>query len=194
VLPWNIISQVITITIPIIGHHLPDPAFSTSYAPSSHDVRVVNYVVPINPRVNGLVTEVPIEPNRPIKKGEILFKMDPVPYEIEVTELRGPDRPAQGAADTAEAGVRSMEEQLKAATGKKEATSANSKLARLRVGAVQGTRRDRRRQPFRLRTGPGGCRQPRKAELASDCSPARRRFGEKLGPRHPRANRMKSPM
>ena len=27
------------------------------------------------------MTEVPIEPNRPIKKGDVLFKIDPVPFE-----------------------------------------------------------------------------------------------------------------
>src|SRR5512139_1109470 len=82
-LPWNITSQVITVTIPIIGLTVLILCLNV-YAPSSHDVRVVNYVVPINPRVAGLVTEVPIEPNRPIKKGEVLFRIDRTPYEIAV--------------------------------------------------------------------------------------------------------------
>ena len=51
-LPWNITSQVITVTIPIIGITALI-LFLNIYAPSSHDVRVVNYVVPINPRVAG---------------------------------------------------------------------------------------------------------------------------------------------
>ena len=41
-LPWNIVSQVITITIPIIGIACLI-LFLNIYAPSSHDVRVVNY-------------------------------------------------------------------------------------------------------------------------------------------------------
>src|SRR3954447_2569764 len=78
-LPWNIVSQVIVITLPIIGLTAMILILNM-VAPSSHDVRVVNYVVPINPPVRRLVTEVPIEPNRPIKKGDVLFKIDPTPY------------------------------------------------------------------------------------------------------------------
>ena len=82
-LPWNFISQVIVVAIPIFGLAILILLLNI-VAPSSHDVRVVNYVVPINPPVRGLVTEVPIEPNRPIKKGDVLFKVDPVPFEIEI--------------------------------------------------------------------------------------------------------------
>src|SRR5512137_1044966 len=82
-LPWNFVSQVIVVTIPIVGLTLLILILNI-VAPSSHDVRVINYVVPVNPRVSGLVTEVPIEPNRPIKKGDVLFKLDPVPYQLEV--------------------------------------------------------------------------------------------------------------
>ncbi|MGC2047085.1 MAG: biotin/lipoyl-binding protein [Gallionella sp.] len=82
-LPWNFVSQVIVVTLPIVGLTALI-LFLNIVAPSSHDVRVVNYVVPINTNVRGLVTEVPIEPNRPIKKGDVLFKIDPVPFELEV--------------------------------------------------------------------------------------------------------------
>src|SRR6188768_4164120 len=82
-LPWNIVSQVIVITLPIFGLTALI-LFLNIVAPSSHDVRVINYVVPINPPVRGLVTEVPIEPNRPIKKGDVLFKIDPTPFTLEV--------------------------------------------------------------------------------------------------------------
>src|SRR6185369_9522599 len=82
-LPWNIVSQVIVVTLPIIGLTALILLLNV-VAPSSHDVRVINYVVPINPRVPGLVIDVPIEPNRPVKKGDVLFKIDPTPYEIAV--------------------------------------------------------------------------------------------------------------
>ena len=79
-LPWNIVSQVITITIPIIGLTLLI-LFLNIVAPSSHDVRVVNYNVQVIPQVAGRVIEVPVEANRPVKKGDLLFKIDPVPFE-----------------------------------------------------------------------------------------------------------------
>ncbi|MBE2894067.1 HlyD family secretion protein [Spirabiliibacterium falconis] len=43
---------------------------------------------PIIPSVNGRVIEVNIKPNEPIKKGDILFKIDPVPYQAEVDQKR----------------------------------------------------------------------------------------------------------
>src|SRR6186713_2574481 len=86
-LPWNIVSQVIVITLPIIGIAALILILNI-VAPSSHDVRVINYVVAVNPRVNGLVVEVPIEPNRPIRKGDVLFRIDPRPYEIEIDGLK----------------------------------------------------------------------------------------------------------
>ena len=111
-LPWNIVTQVITITIPIVGLTILILCLNI-VAPSSHDVRVVNYVVPINPPVRGLVTEVPIEPNRPIKKGDVLFKVDPVPFEI--------------AVKNGEANVLSLRKQLKSTQANSAAIA--SKLA-----------------------------------------------------------------
>src|SRR6187397_2513394 len=57
------------------------------FAPTTSDVRVVKYVVPIVPGVRGRVTEVPVENNRPVKKGDVLFKIDLTPYQSEVTSL-----------------------------------------------------------------------------------------------------------
>ena len=94
-LPWNIVSQVIVITLPIFGLTATILILNI-VAPSSHDVRVVNYVVPVVPRVTGRVTEVPIEPNRPIKKGDVLFKIDPTPFKFQVDSLE-----AKLAADRA---------------------------------------------------------------------------------------------
>src|SRR3954451_24449571 len=82
-LPWSITSQVIVVTIPIIALTVL-VLFMNIVAPSSHDVRAMNYVIPIVPRVTGQVSEVPIEPNLPIKKGDVLFKLDPVPFQAAV--------------------------------------------------------------------------------------------------------------
>src|SRR6187551_2015768 len=103
-LPWNIVSQVIVITLPIFGLTALI-LFLNIFAPSSHDVRVINYVVPVVPRVTGRVTEVPVEPNRPIKKGDVLFKIDPVPFEA--------------ASKAAEATLQGAKDQLNNATNKK---------------------------------------------------------------------------
>ncbi len=58
------------------------------YHPSSDDGRLYAPVVQIVPQVRGVVIEVPVEANKPVKKGDILFKIDPRPYQIEVDRLR----------------------------------------------------------------------------------------------------------
>ena len=131
-LPWNIVTQVITITLPIIGIAMLI-LFLNIVAPSSHDVRVVNYVVPINPPVRGLVTEVPIEPNRPIRKGDVLFKVDPEPYEIAVQNFEAQIVRLNAQLVTAEANSRNFEEQLKSAAGQSQAIDSQLTLARLRL-------------------------------------------------------------
>jgi multidrug resistance efflux pump len=117
-LPWNITSQVIVVTIPIIMLTVLI-LFMNICAPSSSDVRAQNYVIPIVPRVTGQVTEVPIEPNRPIKKGDVLFKIDPVPFEA--------------AEKAAEATLRGAQDQLNNATNKKASLTPRIDLAKKRV-------------------------------------------------------------
>ena len=62
------------------------------FAPTTTDVRVVKYVVPVVSQVRGRVIEVPVENNRPVKKGDVLFRIDPTPYENEVQVARSAAR------------------------------------------------------------------------------------------------------
>ncbi len=48
---------------------------------------VVRNSVQIVPNVAGEVTEVPVEPNKPLKAGDVLFKIDPVPYQAQVDAI-----------------------------------------------------------------------------------------------------------
>ena len=121
------------------------------FAPTTTDVRVVNYVVPVVSQVRGRVVEVPVENNRPVKKGDVLFKIDPTPFENEVRSLeaRLASEEARVGADRAKlvelqarlAGVdtqeRELNEQLKTATSQVGAVNASLALAQKRV--VQNT-------------------------------------------------------
>jgi multidrug resistance efflux pump len=131
-LPWNIVSQVITVTLPIIGLTVLILLLNI-VAPSSHDVRVINYVVPINTRVPGMVTEVPVEPNRPVKKGDVLFKIDRTPFELEVRNIEAQIAQLKVQLITAQASSRNLEESVRAATGQKEAINSRLALARRRM-------------------------------------------------------------
>src|SRR5688572_23232002 len=102
-------------------------------APSSHDVRAMNYVIPVVPRVTGQVTEVPIEPNRPIKKGDVLFKIDRVPFEASMRAAEAKLSEAKVSLVTAEATQRGLEDQLKNAAAKKAALTPRIDLSKKRV-------------------------------------------------------------
>lgn len=57
--------------------------------PYSREARLYFYTTPVYPRVNGRLIEVPVEPNTPLAKGDILFRFDPRPFENDVTSIRG---------------------------------------------------------------------------------------------------------
>jgi multidrug resistance efflux pump len=117
-------------------------------APTTTDVRVVRYVVPVVSQVRGRVVAVPVENNRPVKRGDVLFKIDPTPFQNEVQSLAarlaseeakvGADRARlsemQARLANAESGERQLREQLNEATNRAAALSASLALAQKRVG------------------------------------------------------------
>ena len=62
-------------------------------------MRVIKYVrANIVPQVRGRVIEVPVEEgNRPVKKGDVLFRIDPTPYQLQVNALEAQLANAQGS-------------------------------------------------------------------------------------------------
>jgi multidrug resistance efflux pump len=117
-LPWNIFSQVTVVIIPIVG--LATLVLTLNVvAPSSADVRVFRYTVPIVSQVRGRVIDVPIqEGNVPVRKGDVLFRIDPTPYQLQVNTL-------QAQLANAVAQQKELEESLKGAKAKvTESTSA----------------------------------------------------------------------
>ena len=124
-LPWNTTSQVIVAIIPVVGLTALVLLLNV-VAPSSADVRVIKYVVQLMPQVKGRVIEVPVEGNKLYKKGEVLFRIDPTPYELDVKSLEAQLADAEGQA-------KKLREQLKSVAGNTGAIKARQELARLRV-------------------------------------------------------------
>ncbi len=135
-LPWNITSQVISATIPIVGLTIL-VLFLNIDAPSSTDVRVMNYVLPINPRVAGKVIEVPVEPNRPVKKGDVLFRLDPTPFEIQLRAAEANADALKAQLISATANQRNLSQQLKEAVSRRGVVTTQLSLARRRVSDFQ---------------------------------------------------------
>lgn len=57
--------------------------------PQTFDANVFQRVVQIAPRISqpGRVIEVPVVPNTPVKAGDVLFRIDPRPYQLEIDRL-----------------------------------------------------------------------------------------------------------
>jgi multidrug resistance efflux pump len=126
-LPWNIVSQVTVVIIPIVGLAALILLLNV-FAPSSSDVRVYKYTIPVVSQVRGRVIEVPVvEGNVLVKKGDVLFRVDPTPYQLDVNTLE-----AQLA--NAQAQQRELEEQAK---------GAKAKVAEARSAIAQATSRTR---------------------------------------------------
>jgi multidrug resistance efflux pump len=138
-LPWTTPWKVTVVIIPIVGMSATILTLNV-VAPSSADVRVIKYVVQVIPQVRGRVIEVPVEPNRLVKKGALLFKIDPTQYQNELNASKAKlaadeAKLAQAAANVvdASAGARQLQEQLKSASGQVGALQPRLDLARLRV-------------------------------------------------------------
>jgi multidrug resistance efflux pump len=145
-LPWTTSWKVAVAIFPIVCI-VAMLLLLNIFAPTTTDVRVVNYIVPVVSQVRGRVIEVPIENNRPVKKGDVLFRIDPTPYENEVhsLEARLASDEARVVADQAklresqaklaDAGTseRQLTEQLKEATGQVTSVTASFNLAQNRV-------------------------------------------------------------
>lgn len=50
--------------------------------------KVDGYVVPITPQVSGYVTDVPVELNQLVEEGDLLIRIDPLPYQLAVNSAR----------------------------------------------------------------------------------------------------------
>ncbi|HLX24172.1 MAG TPA: HlyD family secretion protein [Usitatibacter sp.] len=128
-LPWNIYSQVTVVIIPIVALTVMILTLNV-VAPSSSDLRVYKYTIPIVSQVKGRVIEVAVEEgNRPVKKGDVLFRIDPTPYQLQVNTLT-----AQLAS--AQAQQRELEEQLKGANASVASSKSAIAQATARVSEV----------------------------------------------------------
>ncbi len=139
-LPWNTTSQVIVVIIPIVGIAALILLLNI-YAPSSADVRVYKFTIPVVSQVKGRVLEVPVEEgNRLVKKGDVLFRIDPLPYQLDVNVLEAQlanaeasQRELEASAAGAKAKVSESRSAIAQATGRVKEVEAKLALARLRV-------------------------------------------------------------
>lgn len=117
---WGVVSAIIfahVLLVFLIGMRFQ--------APYSTDLRVVQHTIQIVPRLEHptLLTEILVEPNEPVKKGQPLFRFDRRTYEYAV-------RQAEAALAAARQNVLILKADLDAAVPEVARTQAQHKLAK----------------------------------------------------------------
>ena len=90
--------------------------------PFTKNARIYFAVTPVLPTVRGRVIEVPVKENAPLKEGDVLFRIDPKPYEYVVEQKRA-------ALAEAEQNVRQLKASLDQAAAATEKANAQFALA-----------------------------------------------------------------
>jgi multidrug resistance efflux pump len=127
-LPWNWTWKTITavlgacLLLAVVG--------LLNYFTPSGRIAVMGRVVEITPNVSGRVVEIVVEPNRLVEQGTPLFRIDPVPYEIEVGRL-------EAVLVETEVGVKQMEASLKEAEANTRALRAELELAQMKARDIE---------------------------------------------------------
>lgn len=88
--------------------------------PFSADGRIYFYATPVNPTVNGQVVEVPVTPNSPVKKGDVLFRLDPRPFEYAVRRRKAALAAAEQSVLEQKAALKAAEASVQAATASRD--------------------------------------------------------------------------
>ncbi|MGF1700425.1 HlyD family secretion protein [Photobacterium makurazakiensis] len=106
---------------------------------------------PIVPGVRGKVIDVPVNANDPIKKGDMLFKVDPTPYEAEVTLLRATLAEAKQTVLGLEAAYKAAQASTAKAMAERTRTLTEFKRYEkgFKRGAFTASEVDNRRQFYR---------------------------------------------
>jgi multidrug resistance efflux pump len=90
--------------------------------PFTKNARIYFSVTPVLPGVRGRVVDVPVRANAPLKEGDVLFRIDPKPYEYVVQQKKA-------ALAEAEQNVKQLKASLDQATAGAERANAQFQLA-----------------------------------------------------------------
>lgn len=95
-LPWNTAWKSVSaflglvIALVVIG--------ALNFLAPTGRVTVLAPTITVTPNVSGTVVEIAVEPNASVKKGDLLFRIDPEPFQTEVNRLQASQVEAQTAA------------------------------------------------------------------------------------------------
>ena len=84
--PFNTTAKVVVSLVGIVGI-VALLILITMYQPYTKSLMVYQNIVQIAAQVSGRVVEVPVKALEPVREGDVLFKVDPKPFEYRVREL-----------------------------------------------------------------------------------------------------------
>ena len=86
IMRWSWLSG--TISLLIGGFILATFLALFNYLTPSGRLTVTGRVVEVTPNVTGQIIAIPVKPNVPVKAGDVLFQIDPAPFQYKVTQLQ----------------------------------------------------------------------------------------------------------
>ena len=126
--PRNPMRTIILVLLALILTLFVYHVLCDRYTPYTSQARVETFLPQVAPEVSGQVLDVAVKDNSDVKKGQLLFRIDPESYEIAVRSAEANLAVALQGADVSEADVLSAEAQL---TKQRVDLGANRKLNKI---------------------------------------------------------------
>jgi multidrug resistance efflux pump len=111
--PANPARKIILIVLGVLVALFVYHVIADRFTPYSSQARVDTYLTQIAPQVAGDVLEVGVKDNSAVKKGQLLFRIDPEPYQLAVRSAEANLAVALQAADVSVADVSSAQAQVR---------------------------------------------------------------------------------
>lgn len=140
-IPFNLfwkLSPILVLLLLLVGLFIP-----MGWGAPSGPAAVVRNSVQIVPNVSGQVVEVPVQPNLPLKAGDVLFRIDSAPFAYNVREL-------QAQLVSAEQKAKQLQSSLDAASANLKALTAQLGFAEQRRDDMARLARSNATSEFRL--------------------------------------------
>lgn len=110
--PRNPMRTVILVVLAVLLALFVYRVLSDRYTPYTSQARVETFLTQISSEVPGDVVEVGVKDNSPVRKGQLLFRIDPEPFQVAVRSAEANLSVALQAADVSVADVASAQAQI----------------------------------------------------------------------------------
>jgi multidrug resistance efflux pump len=134
-LPWDRKWITISVTVGVVGLIVLVLALNFSH-PYSVDAVVMQKTTPIVPQVSGRIVELTVKSNQSVKKGDVLFRIDAVPYREKLNQADAALRQAEVQTTTA---IQQAKQSVDAATAGTTAALAGVEAAKSTLSATQSS-------------------------------------------------------